>query len=437
MTLILWVPMVVNAEPDEEVSLINIDSFVINSNEGADINATLTTSSNVVDTQINFDYVVSVVTDISQDGKEVASGWGTTGEDTNVNINMSNINTYDSYRFKITVTYNVDGQDYIEHAYSKIFDYTQESFSDDLGGRDITVDMTAKVLSIDWGDHMAWSAQSVLVIIDVDGEKAVEEIVYKDNKRNYDYYFDQDTKQITVTLKQIFDGKLSAGISDTIDIVKNADAQGFYVEFPSDIEQYNSVWTIKYYNGAASKLHWETDSDRKDLELNEDGAFLIEMKDDNTRLALNYTDDKNITWKYEFATDIAAYAPTISLLEKYDGSTVDSERLMLSGSLDDANATVKINDEEIKVDDKGMFSGEVSLTTGKNVVTIEATNSIGRTTKKLVTIYKKGATSLAQEASIFGEYTPMIITAVVSVALLAVMIIVIKMAGGKKNEEEA
>ena len=288
--VMLCTPLVAKAEPTEEQEQpLKITSFVINSNENERINATLQTTA---DTEIYFEYKIAVVTDISQEGKEVASGRGKTNEDTIVDINMYNINTYDNYRFKITVTYTVEEQNYVALSFSQIFEYTQETYAEDLGGRDITVDVLAKILKIDWSRHDSYRADAVLVIIEADGTKVVEDVIPVD-EGGYDYYYDQNTKQITVTLKQVFDGKLSLGITDTIDVVKPTDTKDFYITMPEVNKQYDAIWNIQYYNGEATKLYWNSDSDRGEYEFTGNGSFLLEMQEDNQNLFISYTDAKN------------------------------------------------------------------------------------------------------------------------------------------------
>ena len=300
LAVTIYTPFTVNAEPEETEQPLKIEAFILNSNENERINATLKTTADI---EIHYSYKVAVVTDISQAGQEVASGRGKTGEDVSVDINMSNINTYDNYRFKITVYYTVEEQDYVANAYSKVFDYTQQTYADDLGGRDLVVDMIAKVLKINWAKYDNHRADSVVVLIDVDGNNVVEEVIPRGDE-GYEYYFDQNTQQITVTLKQVFDGKLSKGITDTIDIVKKADTKDFYLKFPEVQEQYNSIWNVEYINAAKSKVYWKTDSDDEELELEGNGSFLVDMEDDNTNLYVKYTDNKNVVWEYEYLTTI-------------------------------------------------------------------------------------------------------------------------------------
>ena len=431
--VMLCTPLAVKAEPTEETEQpLKIESFVINSNENEKINATLKTSAA---TEIQFEYTISVVTEIAQDGTVVASGWGRTTEETNVDINMYSINTYDNYRFKITVTYTVGEQKYTALSFSKVFEYTQETYANDLDGRILTVDVMAKILKIDWSRFYSYGADSVLVIINVDGTQVVEDVI-PIGEKGYDYYFDQNTKQITVTLKQVIDGKLSKGITDVIDIEKPSDTKDFYITMPELNKQYDAIWNISYYNAEATQLNWRTDSDSGNYEFTGNGSFLLEMKEDNQNLTVTYTDAKLVTWEYNMLTTIVDHAPTIQLLEKYNGTSVEGSSIIIVGKVDDTSSTVKVNGSEAKVNSNGTFSKEVELTVGENVIDIEATNGIGRNSKTSITVYKSGEDKLIKETSFLSKYSTLIISLGVSIVLLVVIIVVARK-GGKKNEKEA
>lgn len=430
--LTIYSPFTVNAEPEETEQPLRIESFVLNSNENERINATLKTTADI---EIHYNYTVAVVTDISQTGKEVASGRGKTGEDVSVDINMSSINTYDAYRFKITVYYTVEEQDYVTNTYSKVFDYTQESYADDLKGRDLVIDMVAKVLKVNWKNYDNHNANSIVVLIDVDGKSVVEEVVER-GEEVYEYYFDQDAKQITLTLKQVFNGKLSKGITDTLDIEKSADTTEFYLKFPEGNEQYDNIWNIEYVNAVSNKVYWKTDSKNEELELEGNGTFLVDMEDDNSSLYVKYTDKNNVVWEYSYLTSISAYAPNISLLEQYNGSSVKASSITIAGKVDDKNATVRVNGTDAKVNDNGIFSYTVDLESGENIINIEASNTMGKTSRTTFTIYKSGDSGIVSDTSFLGQYSTLLITFAVSTVLLVVFIVAVRK-GGKNDEKEA
>lgn len=423
LAMICCMPIVVSAEPEEDQPAVSIDSFIINSNENDKINATMKTSA---DTDIRYSYTVSVVTDISQDGQKVASGSGTTGKDQDINIDMSDINTYSEYRFKIVLTYTVDGEEEFATAFSKPFEFIQDTFSEDLSGKQLTVNMTSREITIDWSRYMKYGGDAVLVTIEVDGEKEVEELVYSSDQKFYDYHFEETAKVVNITLKQAIDGKLSEGIKATVNLVKDESSKEFYLIFPADSEQFNRTWNIQYRNGSDTQVIWKTDKDRTTLKLTDAGTFLVEMEETNKSLYIEYKDENDVTWIYDFATDVAAYAPDINMLESYNGSTVQSSSVVLVGKISDKAATITLNGNAAEVDTDGIFQGEVKLEDGKNVITIEATSSVGKTARKTIIVYKESTKLVEEVGNIFNEYMPLIITLGVSMVFIVVLIFAAK-----------
>lgn len=436
LAVMCCLPMVVAADENEYEPVVSVDSFVIDSNENEQIKATMFAKADHAEA-IQYDYTVSVVTDISQDGKQVAKGSGTTGEFVQIDIDMSRINSNDSYRFKIMLTYTVDGKDEFATAISKVFAFTQESYADNLKGRDITVDMTGGMVTVDWNRYMSYGADGVLVIIEQDGEKKVEEIIYKDTAKYYKHYFDKDVKEIKVTLKQVIDGELSEGITDTLTVKKGQNPDEFYLLFPEGSDRYNLIWSVQYKNAEDMSVMWKGTGFSNTSKLNGDGTHVIDMKEDNEYVYVEYTDKNAIKWTYEFATDLATYAPDIDLLEAYNGTTVKSSSIILAGKVSDTTATVTLNGKETKVDGSGMFQGEVLLQTGKNVITIEATSTRGKASRKSLTIYKESGGMFEEAGSFFAQYAPLIITLTVSVVFIVVLILSSKKKGGKKGEKQA
>lgn len=420
-------------DTEEEVP-VKVESFVINSEKDSIYNATMKVSVDKKKAEkIDFRYNVAVVTDISQDGKEVANGRGTTGEDVEMDIDMSRINTYTEYRFKITIEYEIDGKEGLAHGYSMVFPFTQENYAEDFSGRDITVDVSGMVVDINWSNYRN-GGDSVVLTVDVDGTVDFEEVLpmYDDH---YSYFFKKDAGVITITLKQVRDGLVSKGLTQTIDL-KAKDKNKFYLEFPEDNAQFDSVWNVKYFNAKNNIIKWNTDNNNYEKELNGSGSVVMDMEEDNKQLTVEYFDDDQVKWLYKFQTNAAVFAPTISMLEAYDGSKVDASKLTMVGKVDDTNATLSLDGKEITKSDNGSFSVDVELKDGKNVFEIVATNAIGKSSKATITIYREGGSdSIIEEGSVIKEYLPLIITLSVSIIMLILMFILTKKRG-KKHEEQ-
>ena len=70
------------------------------------------------------------------------------------------------------------------------------------------------------------------------------------------------------------------------------------------------------------------------------------------------------------------------------------------------------------------------------MITLEATNNIGKSSKTTITVFKSGDGKAADEGGILGEYSTLIFTACVSVVLLVVLIVVSRIKRGKTDEKE-
>jgi len=80
-------------------------------------------------------------------------------------------------------------------------------------------------------------------------------------------------------------------------------------------------------------------------------------------------------------------APSLSISEPEDGSTVDQDSVTVKGTTD-ISATIEINDKKVD-NDLGDFSKEIDLKEGENTITIVVTDPAGNQTKKELTIKRK------------------------------------------------
>ena len=69
-------------------------------------------------------------------------------------------------------------------------------------------------------------------------------------------------------------------------------------------------------------------------------------------------------------------------LDQSNGDITNTNSITISGMVDDPNAEVMIEGEQVTLDEDGSFNKEVSLTEGDNTITITATDSSGNVTRK-------------------------------------------------------
>jgi len=77
--------------------------------------------------------------------------------------------------------------------------------------------------------------------------------------------------------------------------------------------------------------------------------------------------------------------PAITIAEPSDGTTAYSPIIDIAGSIDDLNADVKINGFSVTLNN-GAFSKSIGLSKGANTITITASDSLGNTSTKSISI---------------------------------------------------
>ena len=111
MFFILLLPIKALAVEEDE-PVVGLDSFIVNSMENEIYNISMIAkTAEGVTGPIEYSYKVYLVTNISEQGKEMVSGNGKTGETVTFDIDMNNANSYSEYRFKILYEYKYNDEE--------------------------------------------------------------------------------------------------------------------------------------------------------------------------------------------------------------------------------------------------------------------------------------------------------------------------------------
>lgn len=143
----------------------NTDFWITAFNTGTLADEKLPVSFNVSGAE-NTGYKYSVMAVISKDtlnGKELASGSGNTGEDVTVDVSLADLSTYSEYYLLLYVSYNDNGSEVFDYAYSDSFSYTNSKSPELLDAVDITVAHDSKSITVDWDKHINYNIKSVYV----------------------------------------------------------------------------------------------------------------------------------------------------------------------------------------------------------------------------------------------------------------------------------
>lgn len=433
MFFILLLPVKVLAVEEDE-PVVGLDSFIVNSMENEIYNISMIAkTAEGVTGPIEYSYKVYLVTNISEQGKEMVSGNGKTGEAVTFDVDMNNANSYSEYRFKILYEYKYNDEEQFSYGFSQKFEYEQQSYAEEMKNVNYTVDVLGNQLLIEWNKYDQ-AGDKAIITVDIDGVAADEMVNISEGR--YEAFFEKTAKKITVNIKQVCKGLLSEGV-DTVINLDNTGSNEFYLKFPEENERYSSDWNVEYYNAKDNIIKWYADSNSaRELTLNKSGSFMIEIENENCKeLTVEYNSQENIKWLYKFPVVIADYAPNITLLEKYDGITVKTSKYTIAGKVDDKNAKIYAEGCKVTQNEDGTFFVEADLKNGKNSITIEAENKIGKKTKSVITIHKEKSDGIIEENSKIAKYLPLIITLSASIVLIIVMVLLTRKRK-QKNEED-
>ena len=104
--------------------------------------------------------------------------------------------------------------------------------------------------------------------------------------------------------------------------------------------------------------------------------------------------------------------PILSDISPIDGIKTTKAIVVVSGKTEE-DATVKINNEDVTVNEDGIFSKEINLVEGENIIIITATDFAGNTNTKTITIRKIG-----EKPAIIPGFETIILIATLGLALL-------------------
>lgn len=432
MFFILILPVKVLAVEEDE-PVVSLDSLVVNSMENEIYNITIIAKTDAsVAEPIDYKYTVFLVTNISDEGKEMVSGRGTTGEEVTFDVDMNRINSFPEYRFKIRFEYEYNGNEEFSHGFSQKFEYEQQSYEDEAECIDYIVDVTGNVINLRWSSYEL-NGDKLIISSDIDGE--VKEEMIEADECQYDIFFEKDSKVVTIKVIRVKDGLMSKG-KETVIKLDNTDKRDFYLKFPEEKDRYSIYWNVRYFNGDNTTVKWYLDDKSpKEITLNTSGSFMIDIFDENAKeLTVEYNSSEHIMWKYVFPVVIGDFAPQITFLENYDGITINGKgTYTIVGFVDDKYAKVTANGLEVNQSEDGSFYVNLELKSGKNVFVIQAENAIGKTSKSEINIYNTYGTGVISKIQ---EYRPFIQTLAASILVIVVMLVVLHIRRKRNAKKE-
>lgn len=360
-----------------------------------------TVSGNFIDVSFNvsadeekyYRYKISAMTDHAGAEKELFQSSGYTGSETSISVNLSSLSSHSAYRLKLHVWYTENQADIYDFAFSEnTFSYTNTDIDSYNTDYKLKVFPESGIINLSIPD-ITWRADSFLVAIFENG--SAEPTTFDEHSTD-----SAETLQLTYNpqaTKVDVEVSLKVNGVNTSPIRKTFEPKNFGISLPAG-DATNSVSFPMTYKGMSSQLvNVKVNGYNTELVLNGDGELKINLGDNWNSIDISYEGTDNITWALSHELYVDRTPPILNMNQNYDNITLESDKLLVGGNVLDFNQ-VTINGSEVSVDDNGLFSMEINLNEGANIIEIIASDALGNEAKYTATVYR-GTTPIDQDQS--------------------------------------
>ena len=365
-------------------------------------------------------YTISAVADGVQGEKELEYGYATANQEETVSVYLGGLASYDNYKLKLYVYYIEDDVEISDSALSDAFAYTNSYVDGYAPEFTVTIHPDEYLITVQW-DRYSWRYQSVLIaVIEDNGEPFFD--TYDVGTGSVQLSYAPGTKVVTVEMSAKVDGANTKPVRRTMNV---ADMK---ITCP-DQEAVNYVnYPITYTNvelTAALTLNGET----KQQQFSGTGILNVQLQDDWNDLSLTYTDADGVIWQLERRVFVDRIAPVLKMSQTYDGMAIQGTKLIISGQVTDGTS-VTVNGEAAELGADGLFSKEVTLQEGENIISVAAVDGLGNEARYSAKVYsgkitgangdqdgQQGATGRFAE-KLLDSYWPLVISGFVAILVI-------------------
>lgn len=364
-------------ELQSAVSPLRIDSFSMG--EPLDSRTDVTFLVSGQDEQ-SYNYRISAVIDHTGAEKELYTGYGIAGAEETVEVRLDGLSSYSAYMLKLYVWYNDGSADIFDFVYSDSFAYTNEETDQRFSDFELSVAPADGLVYVTVPD-ISWLADSVMVAIFENGgaEPAMFDEYTPEELDNLQLAYDPAATEVAVEVAVSYDGIFSAPVRKTFKPNRSA------ITLP-DTDAINSlILPMSYSDMDRQSVDVEINGTHNGLVLEGSGSVNLTLGDDWNTVIVSYTDSAGIDWLLEREIFVDRVPPVLTMSQSYDGMTAKSDKLTLSGTVTDYYQ-LTVNGQAV-TPDQGMFSQELSLSTGANTVEVVASDKLGNEARYTAVIY--------------------------------------------------
>lgn len=383
---------------------------------------------------IDFSYTISLTTDNTGGvSKEIGRGYGKANSIVSSSIDISSINTYDSYYLQLNINYFKNDIEYFDIAYSEPFSYVSSKYVEPLGGIDSIVYPENGYININWANYIPYEAAQIYVTAEADGKEIYSSLF---NPREYDecvIQYDEGTKSVEIGISvQNSYGQISDTFYRTIKIEKGDN--DFQLSFPNQGLTNSYQWIFAYKNAVNQEIDITVNEKEQSIWLDGDGEKYLTLANEINNIIVSYDDKEGTSYQHQLITNVDSIPPQLKIFENLDGSTTSNDSVIITGRTD-VGAMLTINDTAVEIDDDGLFIHSLPLVEGLNNIFIKAIDQVGNITSYTASVSRNDKAAkevVSARANVEGKapttkkyYLWIILAMALIIVLLTVTLIIV------------
>lgn len=381
----------------------------------------------------NTSYKYSVMAATSKDtlnGKELAQGNGNVGEEIAVEVSLSDLSTYNEYYLLLYVSYDDNGSEIFDYAYSDSFSYTNSKSPDAIDKVDITVSHDSKSITVDWADHISYNTKAVYVEYYLDDELISSTEYPTENGKSGFFAYDDEAQSPLFKISVRDNSGLVSALSEfSVDIVPD---NSLKLTLPESGMTGSDIWSFNYTGADNTEVTFTINDYTETQTLDGDGSSSITLPDTRNTIMVSYADNAGYIHTYNRMANITTATPSLTLSHNIDGITTTNDFIIISGATNCSDVTINGNKAEVS---NGIFTYTLELDKGENSIFIEATN--GELGTSLTATVTRKSESILSSDSILSKLLPLIVGLVISAVGIILIIVFTKKRSSKKNSVNA
>lgn len=395
-------------------------------------------SAEVGELDVYYDYEIGVI-DSESKSQILTDGSAMTKETIEKEISLRYVNSGEYTPF-INVYY-VDEIEVFDSIEGDSFNYSNPDAPEAMSDFVAYIDTQGGFATLNWENYdsygmdsfkvMAYSGDELFTVMDTEESKTTVAFPKDATSLRFEIYY--------------FDGTLiSKPCTKTIDLVNGehiklvtGEATG-QASAELEVKVSDDRYMLIFVNETPtdrtlSDMRADLESSSEVVKSSDKTLYIPFDKGGNNSLYLELFAGNNVVFIIDKTIYYDMYPPAITLFESLNGKTFADSTVSILGKVSDCSELL-INGKAVEIQADGNFSYSVTLSGGKNNVTIEAFDPNRNGTVMTLALYRQTAAQNISEMTkkLTGEYLPLLISAIAGAVAFIIFLITLR---GKKEKK--